>query len=432
MPNNLREMNEEEVKSDTNVQFNNMYSTSFDSMKKTNDSEDVTDTSKENEENFEMVSKSATEPYTIVVSDSESVIPPQVREEIPDDKIKENLKKLDNISYDSLVEYGADIQKTMSDKSEEIMKVTQHSDNPKSIQRDLKGIMDIFEKSDPKELFPEEQNLWQRIKNRGKKSIEEIFAQFNDDSAKLKNIEVRLNRGQNELNRDIQYMEKLKGIIVDNYMDTFTYIAALEQKRHQIANEELPLLESRIQSESNNLELSSQYYNYKDAIDQIDKKIHSLQSSQMLSYQTHEQLNMMQNMNKNLSLNIKDQVVTVIPQWRNQINMAYTAHRQNAYAKLNEMIASHTDDMIRANSDVINETAMKIAAASERSYVDIDTIKEVQNNIKDTVNTITEIKKLGKEKRLEESEEMKELIAQQDKFLSELHQLKESEFDRDQ
>ena len=53
MPKNLKEMNEE-VKSNTNVEFNNMYSTSFDSMKKTNDSEDVTETIDENEEKFEM------------------------------------------------------------------------------------------------------------------------------------------------------------------------------------------------------------------------------------------------------------------------------------------------------------------------------------------------------------------------------------------
>lgn len=350
--------------------------------------------------------------YQLVVSDEESVIPSSIRSNLPEDVIKDNLKKLEKVDYDSLIEYGAKEQKTLSDKSDEILNVVQKGDNPNSIKRDLEEIMKIFEHSNPNDLFPEDQSWFRRFMNRGKRSFKEVLDQFTNDKSRLDNIKLRLERSQKILNRDIQYMDKLKNALVVNYKDTYPLIAALEERKYQIQHGQLEKLETRMDNESASLELTDEYNEVTEAINHIDKKIYSLQASQALSKQTYDQITMMQDMNKNLSSNIKDQIHNVIPTWSQQLNQAYVAQRQDAQSKLTDLIYEKGDQMLRSNAEKLQETAMRIAASSERSIVNIDTLKEIQGGMEETVNVISEIKRLGKEQRDEDSIEIAKLLEQ--------------------
>ena len=350
--------------------------------------------------------------YQLVVSDEESVIPSSIRSNLPEDVIKDNLKKLEKVDYDSLIEYGAKEQKTLSDKSDEILNVVQKGDNPNSIKKDLEDIMKIFENSDPNDLFPEDQSWFRRFMNRGKKSFKEVLDQFTNDKSRLDNIKLRLERSQKILNRDIQYMDKLKDALVVNYKDTYPLIAALEERKYQLQHGQLEKLETRMDNESASLELTDEYNEVNEAINHIDKKIYSLQASQALSKQTYDQITMMQDMNKNLSSNIKDQIYNVIPTWSQQLNQAYVAQRQDAQSKLTDLIYEKGDQMLRSNAEKLQETAMRIAASSERSIVNIDTLKEIQGGMEETVNVISEIKRLGKEQRDEDSIEIAKLLEQ--------------------
>lgn len=350
--------------------------------------------------------------YQLVVSDEESVIPSSIRSNLPEYVIKDNLKKLEKVDYDSLIEYGAKEQKTLSDKSDEILNVVQKGDNPNSIKKDLEEIMKIFENSDPNDLFPEDQSWFRRFMNRGKKSFKEVLDQFTNDKSRLDNIKLRLERSQKILNRDIQYMDKLKDALVVNYKDTYPLIAALEERKYQLQHGQLEKLETRMDNESASLELTDEYNEVTEAINHIDKKIYSLQASQALSKQTYDQITMMQDMNKNLSSNIKDQIYNVIPTWSQQLNQAYVAQRQDAQSKLTDLIYEKGDQMLRSNAEKLQETAMRIAASSERSIVNIDTLKEIQGGMEETVNVISEIKRLGKEQRDEDSIEIAKLLEQ--------------------
>ena len=358
-----------------------------------------------------------TQSYQLIVSDEESVIPSSIRANLPEKLIKDNLKKLEKVDYDSLIEYGSKEQKTLSDKSDEILNVVQKGDNPNSIKNDLEAIMKIFENSDPNDLFPEDQNWFQRLKNRGKRSFKEVLDQYTNDKSRLDNIKLRLERSQKVLDRDIQYMDKLKKALVDNYKDTYPLIAALEERKYQLKNGQLQELTTRMETESASLELTDEYNEVTEAIDHIDKKIYSLQASQAVSKQTYDQITMMQDMNKNLSSNIKDQIYNVIPTWSQQLNQAYVAQRQDAQAKLTDLIHEKGDQMMRANAEKLQETAMRIAASSERSIVNIDTLKEIQNGMSETVNVINEIKRLGRDQRAEDSLEIAKLLEQNHELL---------------
>ena len=385
------------------------------------------DEDEKTQQSYEVVNKEFYQPH---FKSESSVIPDEIRLKLPSKKVENHLKQLDDVSYASLIEYGADEQQRMGDRADEVLRVVKSGDNPNSIKKDLDSLMSIFNNSDPTELFPEEQTFFQRLKNKGKRTLEEAFASFNNDAMRLTNIQNRLEKGQDVLQRDIVYMNKLKDAVLNNYKDTYPLIAALEEKKYDIQENELKPLKQRIDTETQSLELSSAYNDANNAIQNIDKKIHSLQASQMTAKRTYDDISMMQMMNEALSSNIRDQVVNVIPAWKSQLSQAYTANRQAAYAKLNELMYDHTDEMLRSNSEKMQETALKIAASAEKSYVNIETLQEIERNMEDTTRALAEIKRLGQEKRIRESEDFKQLSAKHEELIKRVNDLNKAEIER--
>lgn len=381
----------------------------------------------ENSQKYEIVDEDFYKPH---VSDEKSVIPSEVRNKLPRKQIESNLEKLKDVSYNSLITYGSKEQQQLGSRADEVLRVVKSGDNPKSIKKDLDELMSIFKNSDPLELFPEEQNFFQRLKNKGKRTLEEAFTSFNNDAMRLTNIQNRLENGQEILKRDIVYMNKLKQAVVENYKDTYPLIAALEEKKYDIQENELKQLKDRIDTESQSLELSSAYNDATNAVNNIDKKIHSLQVSQMNAKRSYDNISMMQMMNEALSSNIEDQTLNVIPTWKSQLSQAYTAHRQAAYAKLNELMSDQTDQMLKANSEKMQETALKIAESAEKSFINIDTLKEIEQSMEDTANTIQEIQRLGIDRRERESEELKQLMSHHEDLVSKVNELNHKELDR--
>lgn len=363
--------------------------------------------------------------YLIPIEDS--VIPEKIRENLSVEQIDKYYKELDDVNYDSLIQFGSDIQENLGNQSERVLRAVQNEDVSMSIKGKLDSLMKVFKYSDPSELLPENQSGLKGFFSRRKKDFESILNKLNDDAMRLTNLENDLRRGQRALNDDIKYMDELKSALINNYNDTFPLIAAAEKKRYEMSNQVLPDIKERMSGQEADLDLSNQYYDVEESINQLDKKIHSLQSSQLLSKQTYDQITMMQGMNKALSRNINNQIITVIPTWKTQFAQARTAQKQAALAQISDIVNEYTDEMLRKNAENMQDTALKIVANSEQSTISIDTLKEIHRGIEDTQKTIMEIKRMGTDQRINESKEMKELM-ESHKLLME----KADQFNKDQ
>lgn len=380
-----------------------------------------------NEETNEETNEQST--YDLTISDEDSVIPAEIRANLPTERVDEYYNQLKDISYDSLIEYGSDVQSQLSSQSERVLRAVQNEDVTMSIKKELDSLMKVFKQSDPSELLPQNQSGLKGFFKRRKQDVESILRKLNDDNMKLTSLENKLIKGQKALNDDINYMEDLKRALIGHYQDTYPLIAAAEKKRNELAQIDLPKVKEQMHGRTSDLALSNKYYEIDESINQLDKKIHSLQASQLLSKQTYDQITMMQGMNKALSRNINNQVITVIPTWKTQFAQARTAQKQAAMAQISDIVNEYTDEMLRTNAQNMQDTAMKIIANSEKSTVSIDTLKEIHQGIEDTQKTIMEIRKMGTNQRINESKEMKQLMESHAELMKKADEFNQQQLD---
>ena len=99
-------------------------------------------------------------------------------------------------------------------------------------------------------------------------------------------------------------------------------------------------------------------------------------------------------------------ILNTIPAWRNQMVLAlgieHTTRALNAQNALDEM----TNELFRKNVETLKQGAIDAALASERSIVDVETLKKINEDIITSINEVVKIHEEGSQKRVEAQEEL--------------------------
>ena len=113
------------------------------------------------------------------------------------------------------------------------------------------------------------------------------------------------------------------------------------------------------------------------------------------------QIRLLQNADK-----LRSDILNTIPAWRNQMVLAlgieHTTRALNAQNALDEM----TNELFRKNVETLKQGAIDAALASERSIVDVETLKKINEDIITSINEVVKIHEEGSQKRVEAQEEL--------------------------
>ena len=146
-----------------------------------------------------------------------------------------------------------------------------------------------------------------------------------------------------------------------------------------------------------------------DFIDRLDKRIYDLQLSRDIALQSAPQIRMIQNINQSLAEKIQSSLMTSIPLWKNQMAIALSLSNQRQIADAQKRVTDTTNDLLVKNSEMLKTNAIKTATENERSVIDIDTLKQTQANVRETIQKTLEIKEEGQRKREEAKKELAQL-----------------------
>ena len=70
-----------------------------------------------------------------------------------------------------------------------------------------------------------------------------------------------------------------------------------------------------------------------------------------------------------------------------------------AAVKAQQAVSETTNELLRKNAEVLKQTTVNVAKESERGIVDIETLKETNQKLIDTIDEVMTIQKEGREKR---------------------------------
>lgn len=324
-------------------------------------------------------------------------------------KIQELANQIEPMNYDSLMKFGFNAQSSMSTFAHKMLTEVKSKDTG-PIGDTLNQLMVKLKEVQPDDFKQEKDSFIKKIFKRAKASANEIFSRMQSVGSQVDRISVELKNHKDGLNRDIQLLNGLYDQNKDYFEELNLYIAAAQEKKQAILEQELPEKRQKAYESGNQMDIQ-EVADLEQFADRLDKRIYDLQLSRQISLQTAPQIRMIQNVNQTLAEKIQSSILTSIPLWKNQMAIALTLMRQRQAMSAQRAVTDTTNDLLTANSELLKQNAVDTAVENERGIVDIETLKSTHENIIETVEQTLQIQAEGREKRQQAEQELQHLEA---------------------
>ena len=249
-----------------------------------------------------------------------------------------------------------------------------------------------------------------------KKGFLSIFKKAGSELAKLKvkynKAEVNVDRitgvledHQNQLLTDIVMLDKMYQNNLVYFKELTMYIMAGKKKLEQ--ERAATLVEMQKKAEETGLTEDAQAANDFAALcDRFEKKLHDLELTRTISIQLAPQIRLIQNGNTLMAEKIQSTINNTIPLWKNQMVLALGLAHSQAAVEAQREVSNLTNELLKKNAEALKTGSVEIAKESERSIVDIETVRHTNEQLITTLDEVLRIQDEGRAKRLAAENEM--------------------------
>lgn len=317
------------------------------------------------------------------------------------DRLAEQITPME---HESLLNYGTEAQKQMSQFSHRILNEVKAADvGP--VGETLNGLMKKLKSVNPDDLNVENQSKLKRLFKRAKASVNEVFSRMQSVGAQIDRISIELDKHKGNLKQDIDLLDELYEQNKHYFDDLTLYIAAAQKKQQQIERETLPELRAHAEQTDNQMDVQA-IADMEQFQERLSKRIYDLQLSRQIALQTAPQIRMIQNVNQALAEKIQSSILTSIPLWKNQMSIALTLMRQRHAVSAQKAVTDTTNDLLKTNAFMLKENAVDTARENERGVVDLEILKTTQNDIIETIQQTLQIQQEGRAQRQKAEHEL--------------------------
>ena len=325
---------------------------------------------------------------------AETVLTPQEQQ-----MVAEFAAKIDVENTAQILQYGAGTQKKMADFSDAALENVRTQDLGEvgdlitTVVGELKG----FDAEDEKGLlgfFRKQTNKLETMKTR--------YAKAEVNVAKIGEA---LQQHQIRLMKDSAVLDKMYEQNLAYFKELTMYIMAGKQKLQEVRAGKLQELIARAQM--TNLEEDAQAArDLADKCNRFEKKIHDLELTRAISIQTAPQIRMIQNNDTVMVEKIQTTLVNTIPLWKNQMVLALGIAHSTEAAQAQRQVTDITNALLKHNAEKLHMASVETAKEAERGIVDIETLKQTNAKLIQTLDDVMKIQAEGRAKRLAAEAEM--------------------------
>ena len=309
------------------------------------------------------------------------------------------VKQIDISNIKLVNSYGASAQKGISGFSVSITKNVKTKDfgDIGDSLRELETAIKSTTTSEKKGLLG--------LFKKGKQKVASLIANYESAETNIKKIEKDLQKHQMALTKDIFVFNQMYDMNLDFYKELTMYIIASKKALGQAKSTKLVELQEKADTTRDQLDVQM-YRDYADACTRFEKRLAELEMTRLLSIQMAPQIRLLQNADQEVVDKLRSDILNTIPAWRNQMVLAlgieHTTRALNAQNALDEM----TNELFRKNAETLKQGAIDAALASERSIVDVETLKKINADIITSIDEVVKIHEEGSQKRAEAQEEL--------------------------
>ncbi|MBC1352157.1 toxic anion resistance protein [Listeria innocua] len=328
-------------------------------------------------------------------------------------------KQIEPENQAAILGYGAPAQAKLHDFSHSMLAHVQKQDvGP--IGDIISDLMFRLQEADPDELAARNKNVFTKMFHRVKQSINEITSKYQKIGTQIDRIALKLEHSKKRLMEDNSFLEQLYDKNKDYFQALNIYIAAGELKLEEINTKMLPELRKKAEQTGDQMDYQ-EVNDLTQFADRLDKRVYDLRLSRQITIQQAPQIRLIQNTNQALAEKIQSSIMTAIPLWKNQVAIALTLLRQQQAVAAQRQVSETTNELLKRNADMLKTNAIETARENERGIVDIETLKETQSSL---IETLQETLKIQQEGRAKRAVAEKELVTMEQELKERLLEMK--------
>ncbi len=320
--------------------------------------------------------------------------------------IEQKANEIDINDSQSIILFGSGTQTEIADFSDTVLEQVKSKDAG-YVGDILTNLLVNLEDVDAKSLADKSGGLFSNLKKKAKK----LVAKYEKISVQIEDITEKLENAQRGLMRDVELLDTLYIKNGDYIKELDIYIEAGKLCLKKSEDELIPQLNEQAEKTGDALDIQrarDMQANY----EKLDKKIGDLQLSRMIAIQSLPQLRLIQKNDEVLIEKIQSSLLNTIPLWKNQMVIAITIIRQNAAVKLQRDVTDTTNELLIKNSEMLKQGTVETAVEAERGIVEIETLKQVNQDLIETVAEVIRIQEEGRLARANAEKEIKEMEVQ--------------------
>ena len=319
--------------------------------------------------------------------------------------VEDFAEKIDIQDSNVVLQYGASAQKKIANFSDSALEGVKTKDLGEvggmitNLVTELKGFDVEEESSGFLGFFKKKANNLTKLK-----------AKYDTAENNVDKITGALEGHQNTLQKDIVMLDKMYENNLVYFKELTMYIIAGKKK---LAEERATtLVEKQNKARETGLAEDAQAANdYAALCDRFEKKLHDLEITRTISIQMAPQIRLVQNSDTLMVEKIQSTINNTIPLWKNQmvlaLGLAHSQQAMEAQHQVNEL----TNELIKKNAEKLKTGSIEIAKESERSVVDIETVRYSNEQLISSLDEVIRIQEEGRIKRREAENELGQIEA---------------------
>lgn len=298
-----------------------------------------------------------------------------------------------------ILQYGAGTQKKMADFSDEALKNVRAQDLGEigELLADVVGELKGFDAEEEKGFF----GFFKKQANK----IENLKNKYDKAEANVEKITDSLQQHQIRLLKDSAMMDKMYEQNLLYFRELSMYILAGKKHLKDVREGKLKELEDKARL-SGLPEDAQAARDFDSKCTSFEKKIHDLELTRMVSLQTAPQIRLVQNNDMVMAEKIQTTIVNTIPLWKSQMVLALGIAHSSEAARAQRQVSDVTNELLRKNAEKLHMASVETTKESERGIVDLETLKQTNAELIQTLDDVMRIQKEGRARRQAAEAEM--------------------------
>ena len=230
------------------------------------------------------------------------------------------------------------------------------------------------------------------------KKGEDIKQGYEKLSTQVERIQTNLEQAKLKMMKDVALFDKLYAENLSYFKQLQLYIQAGEEKLTEMREVTLPKLRQQAADSGDPMAVQV-VADFEASVNRFEKKVHDLKISKTIAIQSAPQIRLIQNNDKALIDRVQTAVYSTIPLWKNQLVIALGLQAQKDVLQMQQAVNNTTNELLRRNAELLQQNTIETAQENERSIVDIETVREVNDRLINTIEETIKIQQNGRAKR---------------------------------